>query len=133
MDSEKDSKDEKPDFQKFLLEGDTYKTLLTKKWLSRKPFELKDPNKISSFIPGTILKVFVKEGQKVKKGDHLLILEAMKMNNVILAPMNCTIAKLHVYSGIRVANNQLLVEIEPEKIIEKEKSKKVNNKKKKRR
>jgi biotin carboxyl carrier protein len=123
MDSEKENKEEKQEFQKFLLEGDTYKTLLTKKWLARKPYVLNDPNKIISFIPGTIIKVFVKVGQKVKKGDNLLVLEAMKMNNLLLAPSNGVVSKLHVVAGAKVANKQILVEIETEGVTEPKKKK----------
>jgi biotin carboxyl carrier protein len=123
MENEKEQKEEKQDFQKFSLDGDTYKTLLTKKWLNRKPYVENDPGKIMSFIPGTILKVFIKEGQKVKIGEQLLILEAMKMHNIILAPMTGTIIKLHVSSGEKVANKQLLIEIASEGIQEKKKIK----------
>jgi len=123
MENEKEQKEEKQDFQKFSLDGDTYKTLLTKKWLTRKPYVENDPGKIMSFIPGTILKVFIKEGQKVKIGEQLLILEAMKMHNIILAPMTGTIIKLHVSSGEKVANKQLLIEIASEGIQEKKKIK----------
>ena len=123
MENEKEQKEEKLDFQKFSLEGDTYKTLLTKKWLTRKPYVEYDPGKITSFIPGTILKVFVKDGQKVKSGEQLLILEAMKMHNVIMSPFQGKIIKLHVAAGDKVANKQLLIEIEDEGIPEKKKVK----------
>ncbi len=131
MDSEKEPKEEKQEFQKFLLEGDTYKTLLTKKWLTRKPYVIKDPNLIISFIPGKIIKVFVKVGQRVKKGDQLLVLEAMKMHNLLLAPSNGVISKLNVVAGAKVANKQVLVEIEAEEVIEKKVKKKEKEKKKK--
>jgi biotin carboxyl carrier protein len=114
MENEEEHKEETPEFQKFELEGDQYKTLLTKKFLSRKPYVEFDPGKIVSFIPGTIVKVFVSNGQIVKKDDKLLILEAMKMNNVIMAPMNGKIKKLHVNDGDKVANKQLLIEISGE-------------------
>jgi biotin carboxyl carrier protein len=114
MENEKEQKEEKPDFQKFVLDGDEYKTLLTKKYLSRKPYVEFDPGKIASFIPGTIIKVFVTNGQVVKSGDKLLILAAMKMNNIITAPMNGKIKKLHVSDGDKVANKQLLIEITEE-------------------
>jgi len=131
MENENEQKEEKPDFQKFSLEGDTYKTLLTKKWLTRKPYVENDPGKIISFIPGTIIKVFIKDGQKVKNGEQLLILEAMKMHNLILAPFSGKIKKLYVASGDKVANKQLLIEIEGEEIPEKLKEKKKKKLKKK--
>ena len=124
MENEKENKEEKQEFQKFALEGDTYKTLLTKKWLTRKPYIAQDPNKIISFIPGTIVKVFVKVGQKVKKGDNLLVLEAMKMNNLILAPRSGIISKIHISAGDKVANKQDLIEIAEKEIIEKKEKRK---------
>jgi biotin carboxyl carrier protein len=125
---EQKEKEEKQDFQKFVLEGDQYKTLLTKKFLSRKPYIENDPGKIVSFIPGTILKVFVSNGQVVKKDEKLLILEAMKMHNVIMAPMNGKIKKLHVSDGDKVANKQLLIEI-TEEVTKETKEKKKSEKK----
>ncbi|HOH74760.1 MAG TPA: biotin/lipoyl-binding protein [Bacteroidales bacterium] len=127
---ENENKEDKQEFQKFTLDGYTYKTLLTKKWLSHKSYVEKDPGKIHSFIPGTILKVFVKDGQKVKKGEQLLILEAMKMHNIITAPMAGKIKKLYVSTAERVANKHLLIEIEPDEIVESSKSKKIKIKRK---
>ncbi|MGD0711644.1 MAG: acetyl-CoA carboxylase biotin carboxyl carrier protein subunit [Bacteroidales bacterium] len=126
---QEEQKEEKPEFQKFILNGDQYKTLFTKKYLSRKPYIENDPGKIVSFIPGTIIKVFVSNGQVVKKDEKLLILEAMKMHNVIMAPMNGKIKKLHVSDGDKVANKQLLIEITEEGTKEtKEKKKKAEKK-----
>ncbi len=88
-----------------------YKTQLTKKFLSRKEYEEKDPKKITAFIPGTIKKVFVKEGQKVREGDKLLTLEAMKMNNIITSPSDGNIKTINAKAGKTVAKNELLVEL----------------------
>lgn len=107
----KEEKEDKPDYVKFVLEADTYKTLLTKKYLSRKPYTVKDLGAIKSFIPGTIVTVFVKEKQKVKAGEKLLVLEAMKMQNIITTPIKGIVKKIHVKTGERVANHQLLVEV----------------------
>lgn len=91
-----------------------YKTLLTKKYENRTPYIPHNPDMIYSFIPGTILNVYVKEGQKVKKGDKLLILDAMKMKNEMLAPRDCVIKSVPVKDGERVPKSQLLVEFEAE-------------------
>jgi biotin carboxyl carrier protein len=128
MENEQEQKEEKQEYQKFSIGEDTYKTLLTKKWLTRKPYEEYDPGKIKSFIPGTILKVFIKEGQIVKNGENLLILEAMKMNNIIQSPMFGKIIKLYVSAGDKVANKQLLIEIKGETNKEKKKEKKKKKK-----
>lgn len=107
----KEQKEEKLDFKKLALEADTYKTLLTKKFLARQPYAEKNPGNVTSFIPGTIINVFVKEKQKVKTGEKLLVLEAMKMQNIIIAPKNGMVKKLHVKAGDKVTNHQLLVEV----------------------
>ena len=73
MENEKEQKEEKQDFQKFSLDGDTYKTLLTKKWLNRKPYVENDPGKIMSFIPGTILKVLVRESKTAMESMEVLV------------------------------------------------------------
>lgn len=86
-----------------------YKTLLTKKYLNRKPYEPVDPEKLISFIPGTVLSVFVKDGQEVEAGDKLLILEAMKMKNEIRAPFSGVVEEVFVKEGERVPKNQLLI------------------------
>jgi biotin carboxyl carrier protein len=60
-------------------------------------------------MPGLILSVAVAEGQEVKKGDPLLILEAMKMENVIKAPADATVKVIKVRKGDSVDKNQVLV------------------------
>ena len=88
-----------------------YKTRLTQKFINRKVYEEKDPRKITAFIPGTIRKVFVKSGQKVKEGDKLLTLDAMKMNNLISSPVDGTISILNAKPGKAVAKDELLIEL----------------------
>ena len=99
-------------FKYLLIENIKYRTLLTKKYLSRKPYEKKDIKKITAFIPGTIKKVYVKPGKKVKEGDKLLILEAMKMKNELLSPTQGTVKTVLVKSGDMVSKSQLLIEFE---------------------
>lgn len=64
---------------------------------------------INAPMPGGILEVFVKQGDEVKKGDRLIILEAMKMENVIKAPVNGVVATVYVTAGDTVEKNQLLL------------------------
>lgn len=97
--------------QTFVVDGDKYKTRLSRKYNLRKPYEPLDPKKITAFIPGTIRKVLAREGDKVVKGDNLLVLEAMKMNNSLLAPIDGVIGKILVKTGQTVSKNQLLIEI----------------------
>lgn len=86
-----------------------YRTLLTEKYLNRKNYEPINHKLITAFIPGTIQKVMVKEGSKVNEGKELLVLNAMKMNNLILSPMDGKIRKIHVKEGESVAKDQLLI------------------------
>jgi biotin carboxyl carrier protein len=64
---------------------------------------------ILSPMPGTIVDVQVGAGEKVTKGQTLMILEAMKMENEILAPHDCTVVETHVSKGASVNAGDLLV------------------------
>jgi biotin carboxyl carrier protein len=99
-------------FQTFMVDGDKYRTRLSRKYTLRKPYVPVDPKKVLAFIPGTIKKITASEGKKVSKGDQLLVLEAMKMNNSLLSPIDGVISKVLVKSGQIVCKNQLLIEIE---------------------
>ena len=99
-------------YEKFLLNGVEYKTLLTKKWLNRKKWEEPNPYLIESHIPGTILRIGVKEGQEVKEGQVLLILQAMKMDNKIIAPFSGKIKKINVTAGAKIPKGELMIEME---------------------
>ena len=60
-------------------------------------------------MPGTILDVRVTAGDLVSKGQTLMILEAMKMENEILAPHDCSVKQVHVEKGASVNAGDLLV------------------------
>ena len=60
-------------------------------------------------MPGMVLNVLVKEGDAVKKGDELLVLEAMKMENNIKAPGDGIVSEISVKSGDKVEKNQILI------------------------
>ena len=63
-------------------------------------------------MPGTVLKVLVTRGQKVKKGDHLIITEAMKMETTVQAPFNGHIKELYVKDGEVIQTGDLLIELD---------------------
>jgi biotin carboxyl carrier protein len=63
---------------------------------------------ITSPMPGTILSVNVQNGATVNKGDVLMVLEAMKMENEIIAPCSGTIASVNVQSGASVETGATL-------------------------
>lgn len=61
-------------------------------------------------MPGLVLDICVNEGDEVQKGDKLIVLEAMKMENALLAPANVTIKKIAVKKGDSVEKGALLIE-----------------------
>jgi biotin carboxyl carrier protein len=67
---------------------------------------------IKAPMPGMVINVAVKEGQQVKEGDRILILEAMKMENSIIIPADATIKRIAVKAGQPVDKGQVLVELE---------------------
>ncbi len=62
-------------------------------------------------MPGLIVKVLVSEGDSVKKGDKVVILEAMKMENALSSPVTGTIRKVFATEGKTVEKDAILVEI----------------------
>ncbi|MDE2995368.1 MAG: biotin/lipoyl-binding protein [Bacteroidota bacterium] len=69
-------------------------------------------SRIDAPMPGLVLKVLVEPGSPVQKGDPLLVLEAMKMENDIKAHFDGTVSTLHVQMGDAVSKGQLLIEFE---------------------
>ena len=67
---------------------------------------------ITAPMPGTILTVNVAQGQAVKKGDVLMILEAMKMENEIMCPRDGTVASVNTSKGAAVESGTLLCVIQ---------------------
>jgi biotin carboxyl carrier protein len=67
---------------------------------------------VTAPMPGSVLDVKVKEGDRVKEGDTLLILEAMKMENEVTAPASGVVKSIHVTSGATVNTGDLMLVIE---------------------
>ncbi len=67
---------------------------------------------IAATMPGTVLKVATSPGTKVRRGEHLLITEAMKMETTIQAPYDGVIKTLYVDAGDTIAPGDLLIELE---------------------
>ena len=70
-----------------------------------------DPSQIGAPIPGLIAEVHVSVGQKVQKGERLIMMEAMKMQTSINAPADGTISALAVQFGDHVEIKDLLIQL----------------------
>jgi len=77
-----------------------------------KPKPVTGLSKVEAPLPGTIVKINIKEGDAVNKGQVIMIMEAMKMENNILAEKDGVVNKVHVSEGESVLQGDLLVEIE---------------------
>ncbi len=69
---------------------------------------------VTTAMPGTIVEVKVKAGDKVRAGDGVLVIEAMKMENEVQAPVSGIVTNVFVAKGDAVTPDQVLVEIQPE-------------------
>ncbi|MFH0842323.1 MAG: acetyl-CoA carboxylase biotin carboxyl carrier protein subunit [Bacteroidota bacterium] len=89
-----------------------YKTRLNARFKARKPYKPDNPKIILSFIPGTILDILVKPGEQVKKGDTLMILEAMKMQNNLKSKDDGKVKRIAVKKGDKVSKGSILLELD---------------------
>lgn len=80
--------------------------------VSKMKADLTNPNQIGASMPGTVIRVIVEKGDKVSKGDHLMITEAMKMETTVQAPFDGVVKNIHVGSGDAIQPGDLLVEFE---------------------
>ena len=99
-------------FDKIIVDDTSYETLLTKSFRRRKPYAKKDPKRLTAFIPGVIQHIYVRKGERVKWGQPVIILEAMKMQNDVPAPIDGIVKDIHVSRGSQVAKGELLMEFE---------------------
>jgi len=89
-----------------------YSTRLNSRFTGRKPYKTEDHRMVLSFIPGTIKDIIAKPGQMVNRGDDLIILDAMKMQNRIKSKMDGKVKKILVSKGDKVSKGMVLLEIE---------------------
>ena len=80
--------------------------------VAKRKAETGNPHQIGATMPGSVLDVLVKAGDKVKKGQALMVTEAMKMETTIEAPFDGVVSKVHVVNGESILTQDLLVEIE---------------------
>ncbi len=80
---------------------------------ARPKADLNDATQVAAPIPGLVAQLTVSVGSKVAKGDKLLMMEAMKMQNTVYAPCTGVVAELHVALGDTVESKDLLAKIRP--------------------
>lgn len=68
-------------------------------------------SEIKAPMPGTVMEVLVTVGQSIQKGDNLVILEAMKMENIIKAMGDGVIASIEVHKGSSVDKNEVMIKL----------------------
>ena len=94
------------------IDTSLYQTRISNKFQNRKPYQPADPRIILSFIPGTVLEILIEPGQSVSKGDDLMILDAMKMQNRLKCNMDGIVKSVAVKKGDKVSKGTVLLVLE---------------------
>ncbi len=104
--------DKKSATETILIDETAYKTELTNKYKSRKPWSPIDNRKITAFLPGTVTHILVKKGEQVKEGQTVAKFEAMKMVNNVQASVAGKVKEVYAKVGDRFPKGFILVELE---------------------
>ncbi len=80
--------------------------------LTKQKADVTNESHIGATMPGTVLKVVVSKGDSVKRGEHLLITEAMKMETTVQAPYDGIVKEIYVGAGEGIQTGDLLIEME---------------------
>jgi biotin carboxyl carrier protein len=103
---------EPENFKTLVVDDTAYPTRYTSKFASRKVYVPGNTREVAARLPGAIQRIYATRGQQVKRGDPLLVLEAMKMANDVAAPRDGVIKEIHVAAGAMVVKGQVLIEFE---------------------
>jgi biotin carboxyl carrier protein len=95
-----------------LIDGTAYPTRLHRKYRERKPVPVPDPTEVRAFVPGAVLEVLVEAGQEAERGQPLVVVEAMKMQNALTAAAAGTVGAVDVETGALVEKGDLLVNLD---------------------
>jgi len=88
--------------------------LLTRRARRKGPEET--PGEITPPMPSVVMRIMVKEGERVKRGQGIVVVSAMKMQTTLVAPSDGTVKKIHTAIDAKVAPGDILVEIEEEAV-----------------
>ena len=72
----------------------------------------KEVKELKAPMPGLVLEVLVEVGQEIEEGDALIVLEAMKMENILKAPSKAKIKSIEVDKGQALDKNAILIKFE---------------------
>lgn len=78
---------------------------------TRQKADKNNPKQLGASMPGTVVKIVVEKGEQVKKGDHLMITEAMKMETTVQAPYDGVVENILVSNGDSIQTDDLLIEM----------------------
>ncbi|MBI5548063.1 MAG: acetyl-CoA carboxylase biotin carboxyl carrier protein subunit [Deltaproteobacteria bacterium] len=96
--------------QKLVVDETAYETTFTPKFEKRKPYCPSNPKELRAVLPCVVRSILISTGQEVRKGDRLLVLEAMKMENQLLAPLDGTIKTISAHLGETIPKGKVLIE-----------------------
>ncbi|WP_096154775.1 pyruvate carboxylase [Bacillus sp. FJAT-45066] len=90
-----------------IIKDENVKSMVT----TKQKIDRNNTGHIGATMPGTVIKVLVEKGEKVTKGDHLMITEAMKMETTVQAPYTGTVQEIFANSGDAISTGDLLIEL----------------------
>ena len=93
------------------IDDTCYSTEFPEEYIMTSSKDLPDPSEIRAIIPGTILEVRVRKGQRVSREQVVILLEAMKMFNEIESSIEGQIEEIFVSPGDKVGKNQIMIKI----------------------
>ena len=99
-------------YQIFIVNSARYLTLTTTKYDKRKKWQMTDPKEVRSIIPGSVVEIFATPGQRMKAGDAILTLDAMKMYTKVEMPFDGIIKSVNVVKGDRIPKDAVMITIE---------------------
>ncbi len=102
--------EDRPSYREFKQTG-REPTVLVIDPSSEKPYSAADKGTVTSPMPGTVMRIIRNEGEDVRQGETVLILEAMKMENEIPAPVSGKIEKMNCSCGDTVSGGEILFTI----------------------
>ena len=80
--------------------------------VAKKKADPTKPGDVGATLSGSVVNILVSKGQKVKKGEPLVVTEAMKMETTITSPVDGIVSEIHVKAGSRIESGDLLMVIE---------------------